>query len=231
MALAPIKYTNEVGLQETAQKIVDWSNSEKSLAVKTVLTKDNSILFFQKPSATANDTPTFKIDFPVEYFLDQTKTTFVDTFVWSDTTYPGSTDPSLNTQPVLVLALKGDDGTIKYSFVSLLSLVNVYKASTTTSTVIVSIDDSTNTISATVKISADKNNLLKVGSDGGLFAEVSDDTKKADKLTTGILEDQILVDDGTGNLKASGTTIKNITDSFVPYTAQEVDTILATILN
>lgn len=230
MALTPINYIDNEGLVAAVKKITAWADSEKSLAIKTILTKDNSILFFKKPNALDSDAPTFKIDFPVEYFLDQANTTFVDSFTWSDVTYPGSTDPSLNTQPVLVLALKGDNGTIKYSFVSLLSLVNIYKASTTTSTVTVSIDDSTNTISATVNISADNNNLLKVGSDGGLFAEASDDTKKADKLTADVLEGQILTDDGTGNLKASGVTIQNIMDNFVPYTAQEVETMLNSVL-
>ena len=230
MALTPINYIDNEGLVAAVKKITAWADSEKSLAIKTVLTKDNSILFFKKPNALDSDAPTFKIDFPVEYFLDQANTTFVDSFAWSDVTYPGSTDPSLDTQPVLVLALKGDNGAIKYSFVSLLSLVNIYKASTVTSTVTVSIDDSTNTISATVNISADNNNLLKVGSDGGLFAEASDDTKKADKLTADVLEDQILTDDGTGNLKASGVTIQNIMDNFVPYTAQEVETMLNGVL-
>lgn len=230
MALTPINYINNEGLVAATKKIKEWADSEKSLAIKTILTKDNSILFFKKPNAEDGDTPTFKIDFPVEYFLDQANTTFVNSFSWSDVTYPNSTDPGLDTQPVLVLALKGDDNSIKYSFVSLLSLVNIYKASAAASTVTVSIDNSTNIISAQVNISTDENNLLKTGSDGGLFAEATDDTKKADKLTAEIAEDQILVDDGTGNLKASGISIQNIIDNFIPYTAQEVETLLAEVL-
>ena len=43
---------------------------------------------------------------PSEQFLDLTKTTYVDSFTWSSTTYPNSTNPNLDGKPVLVLALK-----------------------------------------------------------------------------------------------------------------------------
>lgn len=64
---------------------------------------------------------------PAEQFLDLTKTTFVQSFAWSSTTYPGSTNPNLNGKPVLVLALKDEDGNIAYSFLSLEDLIDVYK--------------------------------------------------------------------------------------------------------
>lgn len=232
MALTPINYINGEGLKNATAKIVEWANSEKSLAIKTVLTKDNSILFFKKPNALDTDTPEFTINFPVEYFLDQAKTIFVNTFAWSEETYPNSTDPTLDGQPVLVLALKGDDNTVTYSFVSLLSLVNIYTASTNVSTVTITIDNSTNTIAASVNISKDANNLLKVGSDGGLYAEATDDTTKADKITQdNIRVNQILVDDGSGNLAASGITIEDInTSMMVPYTEEEINEILKDII-
>ena len=49
----------------------------------------------------------------------------MDSFTWSSTTYPGSTNPSLNGKPVLVLALT-DGTTTTYSFVSLNDLVDAY---------------------------------------------------------------------------------------------------------
>lgn len=230
MALTPVNYLNETGIKALATGLKTWVESEESNLLKSVIFKDNKILFFTKPSAIDTDTPDFTVNLPEEYFLDQTQTVFVNSFVWSSTTYPGSTDPSLDGQPVLVLAVKGSDSSISYSFISMLSLVNIYKASTVTSTVLLSIEDSTNTISATVNISADEGNALRVGSDGGLYASATDVSSKADKLKTDILADQILVDDGNGNIKASGTTIQNIIENMVPYTAEEVQAMLDTVL-
>ena len=226
MALTPAKYIDETGVRTLATGIKTWVLSENSTLIKSVVFKDNSILFYNKPNATADDVADFTVNLPAEYFLDQTKTVFVPNFAWSAETYPASIDPSLDGQPVLVLAVKGSDNTVTYSFISMLSLVNIYKASTDTSTVTLTINDDTNTISAVVNISADEGNALKVGTDGGLYASATDVTSKADKLTADTLVDQILVDDGNGNLKASGVTIQNIVDNMIPYTTEEVQGIL-----
>lgn len=187
--------------------IKTWVDSEESLALKTTLYNNNTLTFYKKPNATVDDTADFTINLPKEQFLDQTKTTFVNEFAWSEELYPNSTNPDLDTEPVLVLAVKGDTD-VAYSFVSMNELVKIYKASTVTSTVTLTIDDTTNTISGEVNISADEGNLLEVGADGGLYAKATDITSKADKLTdTDIKENQILLDDGTGNIKASGKDI------------------------
>lgn len=66
---------------------------------------------------------------PKEQFLDLTKTTFVQSFVWSSTSYPGSTNPSLEGKPVLVLALKNSsNNTVAYSFLNMYELVDTYTA-------------------------------------------------------------------------------------------------------
>ena len=66
---------------------------------------------------------------PKEQFLDLTKTKFVQSFAWSSTTYPGSTNPSLEGKPVLVLALKNSsDNTVAYSFLNMYELVDTYEA-------------------------------------------------------------------------------------------------------
>ena len=226
MALTPAKYIDESGVRTLATGIKTWVLSENSALIKSVIFKDNSILFYNKPSATAEDVADFTINLPAEYFLDQAKTVFVPTFAWSAETYPASTDPSLDGQPVLVLAVKGSDDTVAYSFISMLSLVNIYKASTDKSTVTLTINNDTNTISAVVNISTDEGNALKVGTDGGLYASATDITSKADKLTADILVDQIFIDDGSGNLKASGVTIQNIVDNMIPYRTEEVQGIL-----
>ncbi len=99
-------------------------------------------------------------------YLDLTKTSIVENFAWSDTTYPGSTDPSLEGKSVLVLALKDKDET-HYSFASLSPIIN----------------------------------------------------DKADKVVEASRKaDQLLVDDGNGNLKASGKTIAEV---FAEYTATD----------
>ena len=231
MALTPAKYINETGVRTLATGIKTWVLSENSALIKSVVFKDNSILFYNKPNATEGDIADFTVNLPAEYFLDQTKTVFVPNFAWSAETYPASIDPTLDGQPVLVLAVKGSDNTVTYSFISMLSLVNIYKASTDTSTVTLTINDDTNTISAVVNISADEGNALKVGTDGGLYASATDVTSKADKLTADTLVDQILVDDGSGNLKASGITIQNIVDNMIPYTTEEVQGILDEVFN
>ena len=231
MALTPAKYIDETGVRTLATGIKTWVLSENSTLIKSVVFKDNSILFYNKPNAIADDVADFTVNLPAEYFLDQTKTVFVPNFAWSVETYPASTDPSLDGQPVLVLAVKGSDNTVTYSFISMLSLVNIYKASTDTSTVTLTINDDTNTISAVVNISSDEGNALKVGTDGGLYASATDVTSKADKLTADTLVDQILVDDGSGNLKASGITIQNIVDNMIPYTTEEVQGILDEVFN
>ena len=187
--------------------IKTWVDSEESLALKTTLFKNNTLTFYKKPNATVDDTADFTINLPEEQFLDQTKTTFVNEFVWSEELYPNSTNPNLDTEPVLVLAVKGDTDVV-YSFISMNKLVKIYKASTVASTVTLTIDDATNTISGEVNISADEGNLLGVGTDGGLYAKATDITGKADKLTdTDVKGNQILLDDGNGNIKASGKDI------------------------
>ena len=151
-----------------------WVNSGESLAIKTALYNNNTLTFYKKPNATVDDIADFSINLPEEQFLDQTKTTFINNFVWSEELYPNSTNPNLDNEPVLVLAVKGDTDVI-YSFVSMNELVKIYKASTTVSTVTLTIDAATNTISAEVNISADEGNLLKIGTDGGLYAKATVD--------------------------------------------------------
>lgn len=208
------KKTETYSNTEVDTKITDlttelktWVNGDESLGIKTVLYVNNTLMFYKKPKATITDIADFTINLPAEQFLDQANTTFVNSFIWSEETYPNSINPNLDGQPVLVLAVKGE-AEISYSFVSMNELVKIYKASTVVSTVTLTINDATNTISGEVNISADEGNLLKVGTDGGLYAEATDITGKADKVAEAdIKENQILLDDGTGNIKASGKDI------------------------
>lgn len=201
--------TTEVDTKITdlTTELKTWVNGDESLGIKTALYVNNTLMFYKKPNATITDVADFTINLPAEQFLDQANTTLVNSFVWNEEIYPNSINPNLDGQPVLVLAVKGD-AEISYSFVSMNELVKIYKASTVVSTVTLTINDATNTISGEVNISADEDNLLKIGTDGGLYAKATDITGKADKLTdTDIKENQILLDDGIGNIKASGKDI------------------------
>lgn len=190
--------------------IKTWVDSEESLALKTTLYNNNTLTFYKKPNATVDDTADFTTNLPKEQFLDQTKTTFVNEFAWSEELYPNSTNPDLDTEPVLVLAVKGDTD-VSYSFVSMNELVKIYKASTVTSTVTLTIDDTTNTISGEVNISADEGNLLEVGADGGLYAKATDITGKAE--TTGVSVAISASNEISATLVGKAVAEENLTDT------------------
>ena len=65
---------------------------------------------------------------PTEQFVDQAHTSLVDSFAFDATTYAGATNPNLDGQPVLVLAIKSVDNVTKtesivYKFIALNSLI------------------------------------------------------------------------------------------------------------
>lgn len=182
-----------------------YIDSDKTKAIKGYMKKDNTWNFYNVDAPTEETIPAFSIDVPTEYFLDQTKTTFVQEFAWSEELYAGSVNPNLDGKPVWAMAVKGDDDTVTYSFVNLEALMNTYVAKETNSiTVVVE----ANEIGAEVKISSEEGNLIEVKEDG-LFAQV-DMSAKADKLGTSVKVGQIFVDDGNGNLSASGITIAEL---------------------
>ena len=109
-------------------------------AIKYASVSGNTISLFK--TADGSGTADFTIDFPQEMFLDQTKTEFVSNFTYSTTKYPGATDPNLDGKPVMVLAVKGTDGTtntVTYSFLNMASLVDTYTVKTGDSTKVLSI--------------------------------------------------------------------------------------------
>lgn len=184
-------YVDEDYISEILILLKAWIDTGKNIAIKKVLYKNNSLLFFKNPNATDEDTPEYKIDMPVEKFLDQTKTTLVQDFAWSETDYPDTENPNLDGNPVLILAVKGNDDSISYSFLNMKYLLNLYQASEETSTVTITIDVNSNVISGSVNISSDSNNNLSVGSDGGLYSpivNISALTTQIENLTTQVNE-------------------------------------------
>lgn len=143
-------------------------------------------------------------DLPKELFLDQTKTVFVQSFAFSQATYPGATDPNLDGKPVMVLAVKGVDNTdpsdttkqtITYSFLDMSALVDTYNAKPGDSAKILNISG----YEIEVKIDGDSGNHLTV-TNNGLMVDVSD---KADKVS-GATAGNIATFDANGNLVDSG---------------------------
>ena len=139
-------------------------------AFKAVDYADNTLKFYKNEDKS--DVSPVEISLPEEMFLDQAKTVFVDNFAWSDATYPGSVDPSLDGKPVMVLAVKGDT-TTTYSFVNLEKLVDVYTGEDTAT---IATTVSGNKISANAKISADADNVIVAKADGLYVAKPDDVT-------------------------------------------------------
>ena len=110
-----------------------------------------------------------------DFSLDQLGTTVVNDFLFSSLTYPNAANPHLDGKTVLVMAVKDNNDTtqdLKYIFVDLQSLVDVYAAKDS------SIGMSGNSIA--VNISASSGNLLSLASDG-LF--VAHDSTKVDVVS------------------------------------------------
>ncbi len=201
-------YITLQNLQNYDGKIKNYVDLADAKSLKGYLKVGNTWNFYTVEAPTAEDTPAFSIDVPTEYFLDQAKTAFVQEFAWSAELYAGSTNPELDGKPVLVMAVKGDDDTVTYSFVNVETLVDIYTGAETDSVVVAVSDD--NEISAEVKVSAEEGNIIEVKEDG-LYAKVEpvDLSGKADKVAE-VKDAQILVDDGEGNLAASGVTIEEL---------------------
>ena len=198
--MAVINYADqnyiESYITEILTELKTWIDTGKNIAIKKVLFKNNALLFFKNPEAVDTDEPQYKIDLPVERFLDQTQTVLVPKFAWTEELYPNSTNPNLEDKPVFVLAVKGvanaDDGadTVTYSFLNMETIIRQYQTSEATSTVNLLIDNETNIISGAVNISADGGNSLSIGSDGGLYSSPTD----LSKITSQIQELRALYD-------------------------------------
>lgn len=131
--MADINYADQTYFEayftEILSNLKTWVDSEKTIALKKVLIKNNSLLFYKNPNATETDTSEYEIVLPSEKYLDLSLTTLVSVFSWSEETYPNSVNPNLNDKPVLVLAeravAEAEDGTdiVTYSFISMESVL------------------------------------------------------------------------------------------------------------
>ena len=157
-------------------------------------------------SEDKSGTAAFTFDFPTEMFLDQTKTEFVAKFKWAEATYPGSTNPSLDGKPVMVLAVKGENpDNCTYSFLNMAALVDTYAAKTTGKDASTTVTIAGYEVDVKVNVSAAAGNAL-ILKDDGLYVptpEEVDISGKADKVT-GATTGNLAALDGEGNLTDSG---------------------------
>ena len=154
---------------------------------------NGQINFFAKAGDT---TPLKTIDLPEEIFLDQTSTTFVQSFTFSSASYPGATDPNLTGKPVLVLAVKGDKATnptLSYSFVNLETLVDTYTAGN-------GIDITSNAVS--VKLDPATDNILSTSASG----------LKGTAKVAGATQGNIAIFGANGAIVDSGYTVASDAD-------------------
>lgn len=164
---------------------------------------ENSTLKFYH---TSDDTEALtEISLPKEQFIDTTKTVFVNTFAWSEASYPGSTNPNLDNKPVLVLALKDETDVVNYSFLDMNYLVNIYTG-VDTDTVKMTVGTD-NTIKGEIKIATDADNAV---------------TKKE----TGIYSKIQSSDNSVSTSTSDGTTDIKLTSVSTDLLSQGVDTII-----
>lgn len=179
-ALATKDKVAEADLDTALGNKIDEIATAGGEALKGVKSDGNTIQFYTDQAMEGS--ATFTIDLPEEYFLDQTKTVFVEAFTWSAETYPGSTNPELDGKPVLVLAVKSQDGSeVTYSFINLEKMIDVYTGGQTqTATIAVS----GNEITATVRVSATAGNQIVTNEDGLFVAQTPDASAEQSGLMT-----------------------------------------------
>lgn len=179
-ALATKDKVAEADLDTTLGNKIDEIATAGGEALKGVKSDGNTIQFYTDRAMEGS--ATFTIDLPEEYFLDQTKTVFVEAFTWSAEAYPGSTNPELDGKPVLVLAVKSQDGSeVTYSFINLEKMIDVYTGGQTqTATIAVS----GNEITATVRVSATAGNQIVTNEDGLFVAKTPDASAEQSGLMT-----------------------------------------------
>lgn len=172
-------------------------------AFKSGKVEGNKVKIFT--SADKTGAAAFEFDFPVEMVLDQAKTTFVPKFTWSLETYPGTEDPGLNDKPVMVLAVKGSDGSVAYSFMGMAALVDTYKAKVAGKDASTTVTIAGYEVDVKVNISKDPDNVLEARADG-LYVpkpKETDISGKADKVKSAV-NGNFAGLDASGNLTDSG---------------------------
>lgn len=160
--LASLKHLKT--LAEKIKSTLEPVSASANAALKSVKAEGNTVHFYTSADQSGN--PAFSFDFPAELFLDQAKTVFAGSFAWSEEKYPGSADPGLEGMPVMVLAVKGEGGSVAYSFLDMAALVDTYKAKTDGKDASTTVSVSGYEIDVRVNVSAAEGNQLQARGDG-----------------------------------------------------------------
>jgi len=186
-------------------------------AFKSAKIDGNAVLFYTSADRSGN--AAFQFDFPEEYVLDQMKTVMESSFAWSAETYPGSSDPSLDGRPVLVLAVKGDGDSVTYSFLNMEKLMNIHRAKVNGKDISTTIQIEGYDIDVRVNLSKTAGNLLEK-KDDGLYVGATKVDGAVDGNLAGFLPD--------GSFKDSGISAAKVltTDDIHDYTAEEIAAML-----
>lgn len=178
--------------------------ADAAAAYKGAKVEGNAIKLYTETDTSGDAAVT--LDLPAELVLDQTKTAFVGAFEWSEETYPGSTDPTLNGKPVLVLAVKGSGENDVYSFLDMTKLVDTYKAAAGDGSAEVSVNGYE--ISVNALVSGESGNQLSK-KDDGLFVPAVNVDGKADKAAGATAGHLAGLSEG-GGLTDSGIAAENV---------------------
>lgn len=206
MAYDVNKLVKLASLKALAEKVNTELTPVKAAATaafKSGKVEGNKVKIFTTTDKTG--AAAFEFDFPVEMVLDQAKTAFVPKFTWSLETYPGTEDPNLNGKPVMVLAVKGSDGSVTYSFMGMAALVDIYKAKVESKDASTTVTIAGYEVDVKVNISKEPNNVLEARADG-LYVpkpKETDISGKADKVKSAV-NGNFAGLDASGNLTDSG---------------------------
>lgn len=206
MAYDVNKLVKLASLKALAEKVNTELTPVKAAATaafKSGKVEGNKVKIFTTTDKTG--AAAFEFDFPVEMVLDQAKTAFVPKFTWSLETYPGTEDPNLNGKPVMVLAVKGSDGSVTYSFMGMAALVDTYKAKVESKDASTTVTIAGYEVDVKVNISKEPNNVLEARADG-LYVpkpKETDISGKADKVKPAV-NGNFAGLDASGNLTDSG---------------------------
>lgn len=182
---------------------------------------------------------------PQEMYLDNTKSAFVENFSFNTVAYPGATNPNLDGKPVLVFAVKTVDHTnnnaetLSYSFLNLLTLVDVYTVKSGDSTKVLNLAGH----EVEFKVSADNKNAVEVLNDGiavrvsstannaltkdanGLFIDISGKANRVANPTAG----HVAGLDANGNPTDTGIVAANVLTTADVATDAEVAEMLTEV--
>ena len=80
-------YITLTNLQRYDSNLKSYIDSNKTKALKSLAVVDNKINFYKDAEPAEGAVADFSVDLPVEFFLDQNKTIFVQDFAWNETIY------------------------------------------------------------------------------------------------------------------------------------------------